>query len=218
MAPAVAAALLSLVPTAIKGAQGISQKKKAKQIQVGDRKVSDRLKRVEKDYATRATSSKFAGQSRVEENIDQTSANILEKAKDAASPNEYLSMVAKQGGSLQDKQLEIGKLALTDKQRRQDDASAASINLGAEETRIREANIGDQRAAKSALNTAGDTNIAGAASDAAGVAATLATSKAKAGTTSPTTGEKSGSKKVKTQAEIDAEEEALRRIKYNRPL
>jgi len=222
MAPAVAAALISLAPAAVKGIKGLSQKKKAGKIQIGDREVNERLKKVEKDAATRATSSKFAGQSRVEEQIGQTSANILDKAKDAASPNEYLDMVAKQGGSLQDKQLEIGKLALTDKLRREGEAEEASLNVGSEETRIREENITEQKAAKSALQTASDQNISSGLSDVSGIAATLATNKS-ASEGSPVVndtppGQKTGSSRIKSAAEIEAEKEALKRINSKRAL
>ncbi len=226
MAPAVAAALISLVPAGVKAAKGLSQKKKAGQIRVGDKEVNERLKKVERDAATRATSSKFAGQSRVEEQIGQTSANILDKAKDAASPNEYLDMVAKQGGRLQDKQLEIGKLALTDKQRREGEAEAASLSVGEEETRIREENIAEQKATKAALQTASDQNISGGISDAAGVASTLATNKS-GGEGSPVvndvpagekTGSVTGSSRIKSLKEIEAEKEALKRINSKRAL
>ena len=204
MAPAVAAALLSLVPAGVKTVKGLSQKKKAGQIRVGDKEVNERLKRVEKDAATRATASKFAGQSRIEERMEQTSAGVLEKAKDAASPNEYLDIVAKQGGRLQDKQLEVGQIALADKQRREGDASEASLNVGVEEIRIREENIADQ-------------NISSGISDISGVAATLATNKS-ASEGSPVVndtppGQKTGSSRIKTPEEIEAENEAERRIK-----
>ena len=217
MAPAVAAALLSLVPAGVKTVKGLSQKKKAGQIRVGDKEVNERLKRVEKDAATRATASKFAGQSRIEERMEQTSAGVLEKAKDDASPNEYLDIVAKQGGRLQDKQLEVGQIALADKQRREGDASEASLNVGVEETRIREENIAEQKAAKSSLQTASDQNISSGISDISGVAATLATNKS-ASEGSPVVndtppGQKTGSSRIKTPEEIEAENEAERRIK-----
>lgn len=196
------------------------QKKAAKKIKIGDKKVSERMYRVEKDATTRATSSKFAGQSRVEERIGQTSADILEKAKEAASPNEYLDIVAKQGGALQDKQLKIGQIALADKQRREEGASAASLNVGAEETRILEENIAEQKAAKLALLSASDKNKDSAMSDASGIAATLATNKS-ASEGSPVVndtppGQKTGTTRIKTLSELEKlekEEEEIKRQK-----
>ncbi len=165
-------AALAAVPEVIKLGKGIAQKRAGKKIKVGKKKVSDELERVARDKATRATSSKFAGQDRLTDKIESTSANIAQQAKDAAGPNEYLSIIQKQGGRLQDKQADIAATALQDKQRRENAADEARLSLGAEKTRIREEDINEQKAQKTGLLTSGSENMMSGATGLAGVAST----------------------------------------------
>lgn len=164
---------LAAAPEAMKMIKGFQQKKAAGKIKPGERLISDKRKRYAKDLAGRAASPEFAGQKKLEERLEQTSADVMAKAKDVASPDEYLSVASREGDQQRKARLEIGEKAAASKEAREEKAGLAKKEIGALEENISDERRLEQIQAKKELGGAADQNIYSGIKGAAGVASTM---------------------------------------------
>lgn len=193
MPPAVVAAIASAVPAVIKAGKGIAQKRAAKKIKVGERTVQPEYQKYLAAQRTRAAAGKMPGQDRMEEKIEQASADAIKRSRTSGSPNRYLQEVSKQANTSADKIADVGYAAAKYRDAMLQKSDQAMLNIGQERSRIEEANRAEAITQKTGVGSAGSENIMAGSKDliGTGLKAYLA-SKGVSGDFEKSTGESAG--------------------------
>jgi len=168
---------LSLGASGAKALQGLKQKRAAKKIQVGDRKLDPATEKAVRDAQTRATSGKFAGQDIQEEQQASDIGNLLQKGQALQNPAQQSGLIGQAMSQVTKNRRANQQTALADRQSRQAAATAALEGLGAKKEAISESNRQEAIAQKQALAGAATQNLQGALSDATGATANFAAGK-----------------------------------------
>jgi hypothetical protein len=160
MDPLTAAALVSAVPKVMQIGTGIAQKRRGKKIKPGEKRLSDKRKRALDEAATRRTSTRLAGQDRMEETLEEGGAMALKEATESAmTPQERMAVAGKISSDVSKGKRAIEEKAAQVSEQRAKDYTDELVDYAGEEEDLRSGEIDEQRERKLALESSGAQNI-----------------------------------------------------------
>lgn len=160
MDPFTTAMIASAIPKAMQIGTGIAQRRKGKKIKPRALTLSEERKKALKDARTRASSTKLAGQDRIEEGIEEsTSRSLTEATESAGTPQERMAVAQSAAANEAREKRALGVKAAEVSESRAERLSDEEKDFGTAKERLTEKLRGEEVDRKEALEGAGATNI-----------------------------------------------------------